>query len=174
MKARNILWLAVLAVVACDAAAPPPQAALEPGDCPFSRLWEGRCWKPGDPLMTTSLYIPESWAERDFCREEEEAERRRAEIDADPSHPEHPLQLARRHAEWVAEIRSDPSHPQYSIRHLLADEYIEREPRPWLSYCKNPRPFRTGRIYGWEITEENERLRREWEAKHGPALRGAK
>ncbi len=37
-----------------------------------------------------------------------------------------------------------------------------------------PGLFRTGRITRDELDEHDERLRIEWEAKHGPALRGAK
>ena len=39
---------------------------------------------------------------------------------------------------------------------------------PWQSYCLNPRPFKTGRMTGWDMAREDARLRREWEAKHGP------
>ncbi len=83
----------------------------------------------------------------------------------------------------MTKIRADPSHPEHSIGHELSLEYkpVKREPKPWLSYCKNPRPpdywpglFRTGRITREELDEYDERLRIEWEAKQGPALRGAK
>ncbi len=172
MKARTILWLAAPLLVACDAAAPTPQDAPD---------------TPDDPMVTASQYFTprylENWAKRDFCKEEEERERFIAAIEADPSHPGHPIQIAREHAEWVTEIRADPSHPLHWLGHELSLEYkvVEREPKPWLSYCKNPRPpdhmeglFRTKRITRDELDEHYERIRIEWEAKQGPALRGAK
>ena len=172
MKPRTILWLAAPLLVACDAAAPTPQDAPD---------------TPDDPMVTASQYFTprylENWAKRDFCKEEEERERAIAAIEADPSHPANPIQLARKHAERVTKIRADPSHPLHSIGHELSLEYkeVEMEPKPWLSYCKNPRPpdhmeglFRTKRITRDELDEHYERIRIEWEAKQGPALRGAK
>ncbi len=70
MKPRTILWLAAPLLVACDAAAPTPQDAPD---------------TPDDPMVTASQYSAsylETWAERDFCKEEEEDERAIAAIEA--------------------------------------------------------------------------------------------
>jgi len=40
-------------------------------------------------------------------------------------------------------------------------------PPPWLSYCRNPRPLMTGFVTGRMRAEENAKLKREWEEKHG-------
>ncbi len=40
-------------------------------------------------------------------------------------------------------------------------------PEPWLSFCQNPRPLRTGIITGEIIDEEIATLKREWEEQHG-------
>jgi len=58
-----------------------------------------------------------------------------------------------------------------TVDHCAAEErmfeHVGSRPPPWLSYCQNPRPHRRGFWTGEMIAEENERLKTEWEEKHG-------
>lgn len=72
------------------------------------------------------------------------------------------LNIPEHWAKWWAKI----DHCALEERNLRETGY---KPPPWESYCHNPRPLMTGTINAETSAKESQRLKREWDERHGLA-----